>query len=223
MVPMYCSHWRYVEFLGLGVVADISKMNGKPLSPNHGYPVRIIAPGISGCRSVKWLDRITVQPTESTNLYQRYDYKVLPPEAVDKESAARYWDITPALQDMPINSVVVEPADGATIHLPPAGTLEVKGYALPQGDQGPVVRVEVSMDEGVTWVEAEIMIDEQARSKWCWALWKVSIHIARGNKKRILSRATDAGGNIQDAKSGRWNLRGVAYNGYGESRNLTVI
>ena len=48
------------------------KMNGKPLSPNHGAPVRVITPGIAGARSVKWLDRITVQMSESENFYQRY-------------------------------------------------------------------------------------------------------------------------------------------------------
>jgi sulfite oxidase len=48
------------------------EMNGKPLSPNHGAPVRVITPGIAGARSVKWLDRITVQMSESENFYQRY-------------------------------------------------------------------------------------------------------------------------------------------------------
>ncbi len=43
-------------------------MNGKPLPVNHGYPVRIIVPGVSGCRSVKWLDRITVQ-SEGVNKF----------------------------------------------------------------------------------------------------------------------------------------------------------
>ena len=68
-------------------------MNGKPLTAKHGFPVRVIVPGVSGCRSVKWLDRITVQSQESTNLYQRYDYKILPPEATDKEMAKKYWDL----------------------------------------------------------------------------------------------------------------------------------
>lgn len=58
-------------------------MNGKPLPINHGYPVRILVPCVSGCRSVKWVDQITVQCEESTNLYQRKNYKRLPPEAID--------------------------------------------------------------------------------------------------------------------------------------------
>ena len=108
-------------------------MNGKPLPVNHGFPVRMIVPGVSGCRSVKWVDEITVQLEESRNLYQRYDYKRLPPEATDKETAKQYWDRTPSLQDMPINSVIAEPNNNDTIRLPPSGNIEIKGYALPQG------------------------------------------------------------------------------------------
>lgn len=106
-------------------------MNNQPLPVNHGFPVRIIVPGVSGCRSVKWLDRITIQSEESKNLYQRYDYKRLPPEATDKETAKKFWDTTPALQDMPVNSVIAGPRCGETIKLSPSGTVEVKGYALP--------------------------------------------------------------------------------------------
>lgn len=111
-------------------------MNGKPLSIKHGYPVRVVVPGVSGCRSVKWLDRITVQSEESTNLYQRYDYKILPPEATDKEAAERFWDKTPALLDMPINSAIAVPQTGDTVKISSRGTIEVRGYALPQGAHG---------------------------------------------------------------------------------------
>ena len=219
---MYCLPWRYINLSCHAKRSNINEMNGRPLTPEHGYPVRVVVPGVSGCRSVKWLDSITVQPMESVNLYQRYDYKVLPPEATDKEAAAKYWDVTPALQDIPINSVVAEPQAGSIVNLSQNGTIVAKGYALPRGSDGPVVKVEVSTDDGKTWVEAEILDSAQTRSKWSWALWMVHIQCSRGYKKRILSRATDAGGNIQNDPAGKWNLRGIAYDGYGESRDLTV-
>ena len=196
------------------------KMNGKPLPVNHGFPLRIVAPGIAGARSVKWLDRITVQATESSNFYQQHDYKVLPPEAVDKETANKYWSVTPAIQDMPINSVIGVPQGGGTLRS--SSPITVKGYALPQGDQGPVTRVEVSADDGNTWKDATILDGAKDRGKWCWALWETEVTLDKGADRRILSRATDAGGNVQRA-SAEWNLRGVAYNGYGEARNLTVV
>ena len=172
-------------------------MNGAPLPVNHGFPVRIIVPGVSGCRSVKWVDEITVQSEESRNVYQRYDYKRLPPAATDMQSAKQYWDITPALQDMPVNSVIAEPQNGDTIRLPPSGITEVKGYALPQGDQGPVIKVECSVDDGRTWETAEISGGNGIEEKWCWALWKATVRLQKGKNRRILSRATDKGGNIQ--------------------------
>ena len=77
-------------------------MNGQELPVNNGFPVRAVVPGIAGARSVKWLDRITVSDRESSNHYQHYDYKILPPDAVDKESAQKYWDKVPAMQDMQV-------------------------------------------------------------------------------------------------------------------------
>lgn len=175
-------------------------MNGKPLPVKHGYPVRIVVPGVSGCRSVKWLDRITVQSEESKNLYHRFDYKILPPQATDKEAAKQFWHLTPALQDMPVNSVVAIPPTGDEIKLSAAGTIEVKGYALPKGDQGPGVKVEVSTNDGRTWERADILTPKEERSKWAWTLWKATIRIDKGSKKRVISRATDKGGNVQTNK-----------------------
>ena len=197
-------------------------MNGEPLPVKHGYPVRIVVPGVSGCRSVKWLDRITVQSEESKNSYHRFDYKILPPQATDKEAAKQYWHVTPALQDMPVNSVVAIPPTGDEIKLSAAGTIEVKGYALPKGDQGPVVKVEVSTNDGRTWERAYILSPKEERSKWAWTLWKATIRIDKGSKKRVISRATDKGGNVQTDKP-QWNLRGVAYDGCGEVRDLLVV
>ncbi|KAL8830963.1 MAG: hypothetical protein Q9191_001143 [Dirinaria sp. TL-2023a] len=197
------------------------EMNGKLLTPNHGYPVRVIVPGVAGARSVKWLDRVTVQEEESSNHYQLYDYKVLPPQATDKEKAKEYWLITPGLLDMPCNSIIAEPLSEETVTVSNKGKLEVRGYALPCGDQGPVTKVEVSTDNGKSWIEAEISSQSKKGGKWSWVLWKATVKMERGKGRRVLSRAIDRGGNTQDPNP-QWNFRGCVYNGYGESSNLTV-
>ncbi|KAL2810960.1 Oxidoreductase, molybdopterin-binding domain-containing protein [Aspergillus granulosus] len=193
------------------------EMNGAPLEPNHGYPVRVVLPGIVGAR---W-------DQESTNFYQRRDYKVLPEEAVDRDAAEPFWDKTPAMCEVPINSVIAVPEDNETIILSKLGKYEVKGYAVPQGPDGPITRVQVSSDGGESWVDALIESPRLGASagdmvnKWCWVLWKVDIEIEKGSGREVLSRAFDAGGNHQ-AEHSQWNLRGVGYSGYGRARHLTV-
>lgn len=120
---------------------------------------------------------------------------------------------------MPINSVIGFPNNEQTVTLDADGTLGVRGYAVPQGDQGPVVRVEVSGDGGSEWVEAEF---EGPSERFAWVLWRAKVKMERGEGKQMLSQATDHGGNVQP-RTCEWNLRGVAYNGYGESSGLTVV
>ena len=198
------------------------EMNGKALPRNHGYPVRIIIPGVAGCRSVKWLDRITIQHEESENFYQKFDYKILPPEAVDMEVAKSYWDKTPALQDMPLMSIIAIPQTGEVVERSAFGTVQVKGYAVPHSGQGPVTCVEVSADRGKTWKAARITAGGGKECKWSWAVWETEIYLKEGDGQRLLSRARDSGGNEQNQYP-KWNLRGVAYDGYGESRELNVV
>ena len=162
-----------------------------------------------------------MQEEESQNFYQQCDYKILPPQAINVEAAKHYWKSTPSLQDMPINSIIAVPCNGESFKLPANGRVEVKGYALPQGDQGPVKKVEVSVDDGRTWQDAQISDESKRGGKWSWVLWTAVVTLAKGKNRRILSRAIDAGGNTQNPNP-VWNLRGVGYNGYGESRDLMV-
>ncbi|KAF2455589.1 sulfite oxidase [Lineolata rhizophorae] len=203
-------------------------MNSSPLTPYHGGPVRIILPGIAGARCVKWLDRITVQARDSPNFYQHFDYKVLPPHVTSSEEAEPVWPAVPPLLEMPANSVVATPRCGATAVADADGCVGAKGYALPSGDGGPVVKVEVSGDGGVTWQMAKILeppkklVDVGLSLKWAWVLWQARVKVAEGTGRKILSRATDISGNTQSAEP-VWNLRGVAYDGYGEADDLTVV
>ena len=190
------------------------RMNGAPLTPNHGFPVRVVVPGALGARSVKWLDGIRVQKEESPCHYQRKDYKALPPQVRTTAQAESegWWERTESLLDMPVNSVIGMPEPGEKTKRDEGGCVEIKGYALPAGEDGPVVKVEVRVDEGA-WEDAELLDGDNG--KWCWCLWRWKGRVDPG-KRRIWSRATDKAGNIQEGERSEWNLRGVAYNGYGE-------
>ncbi|KAH3912613.1 hypothetical protein HBI56_154610 [Parastagonospora nodorum] len=201
------------------------EMNDKPLTPNHGAPVRVVTPGIAGARSVKWLDKITVQMKESESYYQQHDYKILPPEADTKEKAEEWWGKVPAIQDMPVNSVIGMPSSGSTVKRGDDGTIEVRGYALPSGADGPIVKVEVSVDGGHTWSDAELIRDykgDHAELRWAWCLWKANVKVEKGKHDKIWSRATDRSGNTQE-QTCEWNYRGVGYNAYGEVCDLNIV
>ncbi|KAI7233712.1 sulfite oxidase-like protein [Hortaea werneckii] len=198
-----------------------TEMNGSPLTPNHGFPVRVVTPGIAGARAVKWLDRITVQKRESESFYMQHDYKVLPPEVRDSQQAEGYWGITPAVQEMPVNSSIAVPVEGGTVERGRDGCIAVAGYAVPSGDDGPITRVEVSADGGQSWTAAELILHPEA-GKWSWQLWKARLPVPEGVEKTTLySRATDQAGNTQP-KVSQWNLRGVCYNGYGEAADVRI-
>lgn len=201
-------------------------MNDKPLEPKHGYPARIIAPGLAGVRSVKWLDRITVQLQESSNHYHQRDYRVLPPEVETSEQADPKWSEAPPLHEMPINSAICLPRSGSTCKRGDDGTVEVRGYALPGYAAGPIREVEVSADNGKTWKKASLSADDGKNGnedlKWAWHRWEIKIPMEAGSGQKLLSRATDSKGNQQEAQS-QWNLRGIGYCGYGEISDLTVV
>lgn len=87
------------------------EMNHATLSREHGYPVRVIVPGYTGARSVKWLDTITIQEKETDNFYVQRDYKVLPEDVKDRErdDMDKIWDETPPLQVMSVQSAICSP------------------------------------------------------------------------------------------------------------------
>ena len=210
------------------------EMNGEALTPKHGAPVRAICPGILGARSVKWLNGITLQLAESPTPYHQHDYKILPPEAVDAESANGFWDKVPPMCNMPINSVVGIPKSASEVATDADGMVTARGYALPAGGDGPIKKVEVSGDDGKTWTKAELDFGSYVKPeeletqegrrivKWAWCLWKAKIKVERGQGRRIVCRAPDYGSNTQPEQCA-WYLRGVGYKAWGEARDLIIV
>lgn len=174
------------------------QMNGRPLPPVHGGPVRVVVPGYIGARSVKWITGITVQAAPSQNYFQALDYRILPPEA-DANTVAPGEGI--ALSTLALNCDILVPTDSDAV---PAGSLNVHGYAI-AGDGRSVERLDVSVDEGRTWRQADL---QPPRSQWAWRLWSITVEVERG--PLVLSaRAWDNTGAVQpDTPGPLWNPRG---------------
>jgi DMSO/TMAO reductase YedYZ molybdopterin-dependent catalytic subunit len=174
------------------------EMNGGPVPPQHGYPVRLVVPGWYGMTNVKWLARIDVlsEPFDgyqNSVAYRMYDEDGNPGESVTR-MMPRSLTVPPGVPDFMSRERHVE-----------AGEVTLRGRAW--SGWAPVERVEVSTDGGGTWADAALdpPLGEKAWRAWSWA-WN-----AEPGEHVISSRATDAAGNTQPLEPG-WNLKGYANN-----------
>ena len=186
------------------------EMNGQPLTRDHGHPLRVIVPGVAGCRSVKWLSKIIASGEESWSFWQRNDYKVFSP-SVDWDTVD--WDASPAIQNLPVTSAICSPAPGTAVD---DDEVTVKGYAWSGGGNG-IIRVDVSADDGKTWQTAELAAGaaQEPGRVWAWTLWQAEVPVPKGHKGalKIVAKATDESCNTQPERADAvWNLRGVACN-----------
>jgi sulfite oxidase len=183
-------------------------MNGQPLPAAHGAPLRVIVPGYIGARSVKWLERITVQDKPSDNYFQAIAYRLLPPEA-DPAAARPGYGLS--LGAIAVNADILRP-DGTTPV--PAGLTEVTGYALAGDDRG-IARVDVSADGGSSWVQAEFYA---SAGPWAWQLWRAVLDLPPG-EALITARAWDTAAAVQPESAAQlWNPKGYVNNSWARLR-----
>ncbi len=176
-------------------------MNDKPLTADHGFPVRSLVPGYIGARSVKWLSKIVVSDRPSPNHFVADVYKL-----VDEGTLLEVAESGPIYR-MPLNSAICTPTTGTALK---AGRVEVVGYALPPGVPGVSIRkVEVSGDSGRSWTDAKLT---SPASEFCWQLWSAEI-VATSATKELIVRATDSRDEVQP-ETVRWNAKGYLFNAW---------
>ncbi|MEU5093604.1 sulfite oxidase [Streptomyces sp. NPDC020996] len=179
-------------------------MNGEPLPRVHGGPLRVVVPGWIGARSVKWLTRITARSQPSTNYFQATAYRILPAEA-DPARAEPGTGIS--LGPLPVNCDILHPDNGARL---PPGPTEITGYAL-AGDGRTVARVDVSLDAGGDWQQAEL---DPADSPWVWQHWRTTLDLPAG-ERHVTARAWDSTGALMpESPLSLWNPRGYGNNSW---------
>lgn len=160
------------------------EMNGAALEPQHGFPLRLVAPGWYGMASVKWLSRIEAlaQPFEGYQQTTAYRFSQSREEPGDPVNVMRVRSlmIPPGIPDFLTRVRLVLP-----------GPVELMGRAWV--GQGTVVKVEVSIDDGASWESAELgaPVSERAWYPWLY-VWD-----AKPGTYRLCCRATDSGGSEQ--------------------------
>ncbi|XAS63983.1 sulfite oxidase [Micrococcaceae bacterium Sec5.8] len=172
------------------------RMNGTDLSPQHGYPVRLVVPGWYGMASVKWLSTIKVLTAPFEGFQQAVAYRYQ--QNADDAGVPVTW--------MKVRSLMIPPGipDFFTRHrvLPP-GPVMLAGKAWSGG--GAVQRVEVGIDG--TWTPAQL---ERPAAPFAWCAWSLP-WIADSGEHELACRATDASGATQPLEQ-VWNYQGMGNN-----------
>ena len=173
-------------------------MNGEPLAPEHGFPLRAVVPGFAGVRSAKWLTAITIQDAPSDNHMQQRDYKLVPP---DVTADTVDWTTGVVINDMPLNAAICEPRMHAKLAPGPA---RVRGYATATARR--ITRVDVSSDGGRTWRQAAL--EHRPDAPWSWTFWEATLDLAVGDRELVV-RAWDSAGQTQPSQpDDTWNFKG---------------
>jgi len=173
-------------------------MNGEPLAPEHGFPLRVVVPGYAGVRSAKWLRAVTVRDSPADSLMQRRDYKLLPPHMTEADVD---WSAGITIDKMPLNAAICEPGPGETLA---AGPVAVRGYAV--ATRREVTRVDVSSDGGRHWTQARL--EQRPDAPWSWTFWQAALDLAPGAHE-LAVRAWDSAGQTMPALPDEfWNFKG---------------
>jgi DMSO/TMAO reductase YedYZ molybdopterin-dependent catalytic subunit len=175
------------------------EMNGVPLPPQHGFPLRLVVPGWYGMTSVKWLSRITLldEPFDGYQMSHSYRLRQEEDEAGEPVStiAPRSLMIPPGIPEFLSRARVVEPGPCDIVGRAWSGVAEISA-------------VDVSTDGGETWAAAEL--GDVALGRWAWRSWRFSWSAEPGEHE-LCCRARDAAGNEQPLEP-PWNVGGYMNN-----------
>lgn len=166
----------------------VTHMDGAPLTPDHGAPVRVVVPGWYGMANVKWLAALEVRTAPFTGYFQRQRYVYETPAGVTPVAEAR------------VKSMIASPvADGSC-----DVRAVVRGWAW--SGAGAITQVEVAVNDG-PWQDASL---GPAMSEYAWTPFELALVLPTGSVT-LRSRATDAAGQTQPERI-EWNRLGYGNN-----------
>ena len=189
------------------------KMNDEYLTKETGYPLRVIVPGYSGAKNIKWLKKIVLSDKESDSTWQKgVAYKHFGPNVTDfSQISEDDKKKIPTVEKLPVQSIICDISKDSKI-------LIIKGIAYSGGGNN-IIRVEVSIDNGNKWINA--LLKEGSKQPpykaYAWTFWEAIIPLEEITNKNldIVCKATDINYNTQpkDIKD-IWNLRGILNNSW---------
>ncbi len=179
-------------------------MNGGPIHPMNGAPLRLIIPGYPGSVSQKWLTRIWLRDQVHDGAKMTGKSYRIPAHPVAPGSTVAKEDFV-IIEDMPVKSLITFPRTGTTISEP---RLVVRGHAW--SGHGAVREVQTSIDFGATWQKAELSVPV---NRFAWQHFRAEITFPTHGYYEVWARATDETGTSQPFTMG-WNPKGYLNNSY---------
>lgn len=179
-------------------------MNGEDIPPLNGFPLRLVIAGWPGSVAGKWLSKIVVRnqvhdgPKMTGTSYRVPCKPVAPGTTVPDDEMC-------IIESMPVKSLITLPKSG--IEHPVGAALALRGHAW-AGDAD-VRTVEVSIDFGSTWIEADL---EAPANRFAWQHWNASLTFPETGYYEVWARATDANGRSQPMVLPGWNPKGYLNN-----------
>lgn len=158
------------------------QINGEPLTPAHGYPLRAVVGGWYGMASVKWLTKIIVTDRPFAGFWQTMDYTIF--------ERRHGLPVMSPITAMLVKSSIARPLAGEVVGA--GSAYRIRGAAW--SGESPVLKIEVSTDAGKTWAEAKW---DQGPDAFAWRLWHFDWPPAAKGKHALMARATDAAGRTQ--------------------------
>jgi DMSO/TMAO reductase YedYZ molybdopterin-dependent catalytic subunit len=175
-------------------------MNGSPLPPQHGAPLRLLVPGWYGMAQVKWLTRIDVLTEPFTGFQNATAYRL-------KVEADELGEPVTRIRPRALLTPPGWPDFMTRERFVRTGRVPLSGRAW--SGRAPVTRVEVSTDSGQSWDDATLAPADPAHP-FAWRAWTFD-WTAQPGRWELLTRATDADGGSQPVDA-EWNRQGMANN-----------
>lgn len=202
---MFTGADAYRDSIPIGKALDdttlvIYEINGEPLPRVHGYPVRVLAPGMYGEKSVKWVTRIDVATEDVQGFYEQQGWG---PNFIPYTRSDIFRPRT----------VLRSGTFSFRQQFPPSQPIEIRGRAF-AADRG-IRSVEISTDNGESWQPAEIYYPG---TRLTWALWRHSWTPPAAGEYVITSRAVDGNGDPQTQE-----VRGIVPQGASGYHKVTMI
>jgi DMSO/TMAO reductase YedYZ molybdopterin-dependent catalytic subunit len=173
------------------------EMNGEPLTPDHGFPVRVVVPGWYGVQNVKWVNALEVSPDRFMGRFQARDYVTI----MGRQNGDKTEWVETSVTKIRTKSMIARVTRAAD------GGLSVFGVAITDGT--PLKTVEVQLDEG-PWVAAKL---EKPANPYAWTWFRAQLPAPSPGEHSVAAKATDALGRTQppnlDMKKTNWENNAI--------------